>query len=400
MKISRVRCYLLSCALAEPLRLPYPGGRRIIRKRDALVIHVQAENGFSGYAPGAAGEIERDAILGRISPFLEGRELADPDALRVHFQERFGYDAHLMRLYSSVEIALFDLLGKVRDAPASEFLGGRVRDRIRIYASAGFHAAPEHFAEEAYCLSAMGFRAYKMRAGMSARRDGQAAELVRRSAGAGFDLMVDAGAWWKTGGAVYSQQVVDELIAEFGAMGVTWVDQPLPPGDHEAYRALRERDLAPIAAGQEEPDDFGLLDLLFNEGVDYLQMNIVTQSGYWAARRILPEVAHAGVRFAFHGCSNPLEVAVAAQLGVCWPEMVAEWLEYPWYSSRGNPAKQDFPLGEEMLEQPLDIVEGSLIAPRGAGLGIRLNEKIFDRYPWIPGPAAYFEREESGERAS
>ena len=397
MKISSVRCHLLSCPLAEPLRLPFPGGERVIAKRDAMVIRVTSANGLTGYAPGPAEESARNTILAVIAPFLEGRELADPDALRVHFQEGPGRDAELMRLYCAVEIGLFDLLGKARRTPASEFLGGRVRDRIRIYASAGYHSAPEHFAEEAYSLSRAGFRAYKMRAGMGPERDGQAAELIRRSAGPGFDLMVDAEAWWKIGARLYPRTSVDRLMAELGAMGVTWVDEPLRPDDHQAYRSLRERDLAPIAAGQDEPDDFRLLDLLFNDGVDYLQMNIVTQAGYWAARRILPEVAHAGLRFAFHGCSNPLEVAAAVQLGVCWPEMVAEWLEYPCYSFGGKSRAMTFQFAEEMLTQPLEIVDGSLMAPRGVGLGVQVNEKIFERYPWIPGRGSYFQMADAGE---
>lgn len=400
MKISSLRCHLLSCPLPEPLRLPFPGGERVIAKRDALVIRVEAENGLIGYAPGPAEESARDILMAAVAPFLEGRELADPDALRVQFQDGPGRDPQRMRLYCAAEIALFDLLGKQRQMPASEFLGGRVRDRIRIYASAGYHRAPEHFAEEAYCLSRMGFRAYKMHAGMGPERDGQAAELIRRSAGAGFDLMVDAEAWWKIGAPLYPSPALDGLMAELGAMGVTWIDQPLPPDDHQAYRQLRERDLAPIAAGQDEPDDFRLLDLLFNDGVDYLQMNIVRQAGYWAARRILPEVAHAGLRFAFHGCSNPLEVAAAVQLGVCWPEMVAEWLEYPFYAPSGKTGMPAFPLGDEMLDQTLEIVEGSLLAPRGAGLGVRLNEKIFERYPWVAGRASYFQLADGGEHPS
>jgi D-galactarolactone cycloisomerase len=385
MRISSVGCFLLSCPLPEPLCIPFPGGQRIIRKRDALVVRVAADNGLIGYAPGPADDAALEDVHRMVAPFLEGRELQDADALRVLFQEGPGREPHTGRVYGAVEMALFDLLGKAHKIPVSELLGGRVRDRVRVYASGGCHAAPEHFAEEAYRLSRQGFRAYAMRAGMGPDRDGQAVDLIRRSAGAGFDLMVDAEAWWRAGPGLYGRERQDELMAELGSLGVAWVGDPLPPGDHAGYRALRERDLAPIAAGQYEPDDFGLLDLIFNQGVDYVQMNIAAQAGYWAARRILPEVIHAGHRFVFQGCSNPLEVAVAAQLAVCWPEMVAEWIEYPFDLDGA------FPLSAEIVKHPLEIVEGSVVAPRSPGLGVEIDEGVFSRYPWIPGRASYFE---------
>lgn len=129
-----------------------------------MVVRVSAGK-LTGFGPGPASEEAVRTISQWIAPFLEGRELGDPDALRVQFQEGPGRDPTLFRLYCAVEIALFDLLGKAEKIPASEFLGGRVRDRIRVYAASGVHGAPEHFAEEAYKVSRQDFRAYKMEIG-------------------------------------------------------------------------------------------------------------------------------------------------------------------------------------------------------------------------------------------
>ena len=82
------------------------------------------------------------AIGETIAPFLEGRVLADPDALRVLFLQGPGADAALAKIYCAVEIALYDLAGKARGVPVSELLGGRVRDRIRLYGSAGMYMSP------------------------------------------------------------------------------------------------------------------------------------------------------------------------------------------------------------------------------------------------------------------
>jgi D-galactarolactone cycloisomerase len=137
MKISSVRSFLLSFPFPEPIKLPFYGGERTILKRDALFIRIQTENGLVGYAPGPASEGVHHAITKVIAPWLEGRTIADPDALRVLFLDGPGANPDLAKIYCAVEVALYDLAGKAMGMPVSELIGGRVRDRIRLYGSAG-----------------------------------------------------------------------------------------------------------------------------------------------------------------------------------------------------------------------------------------------------------------------
>ncbi|MGB9605827.1 MAG: hypothetical protein ACPL88_08125, partial [Bryobacteraceae bacterium] len=87
MRIASVRSFLLSYPLAEPLRLPFWGGERTIVKRDAMLVRAEAEQGLVGYGPGPASEAAHKAVCEVVAPFLEGKTLADPDALRVLFLE-------------------------------------------------------------------------------------------------------------------------------------------------------------------------------------------------------------------------------------------------------------------------------------------------------------------------
>jgi L-alanine-DL-glutamate epimerase-like enolase superfamily enzyme len=80
----------------------------------------------------------------------------------------------------------------------------------------------------------------------------------------------------------------------------------------------------------------------------------------------------------------------AAHLGICWPQMIAEWLEYPCYSSPGRAGMYPFPLAAEILTEPLPIERGDLVVPRTPGLGVTVDESVVERYPWIPGPWSYF----------
>src|SRR6266404_3060765 len=391
MKILRVEAHLLSYPLPEPLKLYYYGGERTILKRDAMLIRVLTDNGLVGYAPGEGSEKAKGGIESGISPFLQGRTLADPDALRVHFMDGPGRDAELARLYGAVEIALYDLVGKARGVPVSELIGGRVRDRIRLYGSAGMYMSPEKYADEARAIAGLGFRAYKMRSGIGPEQDLETIKLIREAVGPDFDLMVDAHTWWRMGDRNYVAATIDHLAQSLAEYNIAWLEEPLLPDDHEAYRRLKELDHVPIASGEHEPDEEHYLDLIRTGAVDYVQMDIVCQGGYPIARRLFSEIGRSGLRFAFHSWGTALEVLAAAQLGICWPESVVEWLEYPCYSTPSSAGMYPFPLAADILKTPFEIDHGDLIVPRGPGLGIDVDETVIERYPWIPGAWSYFQ---------
>ncbi|HYL36828.1 MAG TPA: mandelate racemase/muconate lactonizing enzyme family protein [Bryobacteraceae bacterium] len=390
MRIVCTQAHLLSYPLAEPLTLPYYGGERTILKRDAMVIRVKADNGLIGYGPGEGSEQAKQAIDAVIAPFLEGRTLTDPDALRVHFLEGPGRDAELLRVYSAVEIALYDLEGKSKGLPVSDLLGGRVRDRIQLYGSAGMYMPIEKSAQEARAIAQLGFRAFKLRSGLGPEEDLDAVRRLREELGPDFDLMVDAQAWWRMGDRNYVPSAIDQLAERLDQYNVAWLEEPLPPQDHAGYRRIKELERAPIAAGAHEPDEGGYLDLIATSSVDYLQMDLVAQGGYATARRLLAEVSHAGLRFAFACEGTALDVIAAAQLGVCCPEPIADWLEYPCYSTPARAGMYPFPLAAEVLKEPLQLDHGDLVVPRRPGLGVDVDESVFERYPWIPGPWSFF----------
>jgi L-alanine-DL-glutamate epimerase-like enolase superfamily enzyme len=106
--------------------------------------------------------------------------------------------------------------------------------------------------------------------------------------------------------------------------------------------------------------------------------------------RIFDAVAKKGLRFAFHSWGTTLEVLAAAQLGICWPADVVEWLEYPCYSNPGRVGMYPFPLADEILREPLAIEHGNLIVPGSPGLGIEIDESVIQKYPFIPGPWSFF----------
>ena len=384
MRLTRIEPLLLSCPFPEPVRLSFYGGERTILKRDAMIIRVTTDTGLRGYAPGPAHETAAQQIVETIGPFLAGR---DPRAWRT-----FGFEGEpaLRKTYHAVEIALLDLLARYEGCPLSELAGGRCRNRIKLYGSAGMYMSPDGYAEEAAAVQALGFPAYKMRPALGPDRDLETLAKMRAATGPDFGLMVDAHSWWRMGDHSYTLDTVTALAAAFEAHTPLWLEEPLPPDDHEAYRQLRMRTRVPLATGEHEQTLDGFLDLIATSATDFVQMDVCCQGGLDWFRQIAAATGAAGRRFAFHSWGTALEVLAAAHIGICWPEDVVEWLEYPCYASDGRPGMYPFPAADEILTEPLHIEDGHLIVPDGPGLGIGVDERIVEKYPFVPGPWSLF----------
>jgi L-alanine-DL-glutamate epimerase-like enolase superfamily enzyme len=384
MKLTRVDPLLVSCPLPEPLVLPFHGGERTILKRDAMLIRVTTDTGLKGYAPGPAHEDAAVQIRDVIAPFLDGR---DPRAWRT-----FGFTGDLAtrKTYHAVEIAMLDLVARYEGCALSEVAGGRRRDRIKLYGSAGMYMSPEGYAAEAAAVQAMGFPAYKMRPALGPDLDLRSVELMRAATGPGFGLMIDAHSWWRMGDLSYTRETVIELAHALEPFQPAWLEEPLPPDDHDAYRALHAVARIPIATGEHEPDVDGFLDLMRTSCADIIQADVCCQGGLAFFGAIAAEAERRSLRFAFHSWGTTLEVLAAAHIGICWPESVVEWLEYPCYANRGRVGMYPFPAADEILGAELAIEHGELIVPNGPGLGVEIDESVVDRYPFLPGPWSLF----------
>lgn len=384
MKIVEVTSFLMSYPMPTPLRLPFCGGERTILKRDAMLVRVRADNGLVGYAPGPAHERAAREIHDVISPFLLGRDPRDWEKIQ------FQGDPETTKTYRAVEIALIDLASRFEGCALSELVGGRQRERIKLYGSAGMYMSPERFAEEAAAIAGLGFSAYKMRPALGPEDDLRTVALMRQAVGPKTGLMIDAHSWWRMGDRSYSSKTVADLARAMAAYHPTWLEEPLPPEDHDAYRQLRASCSVPLATGEHEPDEAGFQDLIATGATDYVQMDVCCQGGFTMARRVFAAVAAKGLKFAFHSWGTDLEVLAAAHLGICWPEHVVEWLELPCYSAPGRAGMYPFPLAAEILREPLIIKGGNLIVPKGPGLGIDIDERAVSKYPFIPGPWSIF----------
>ena len=385
MKITGVDAFLMSCPLPEPLRLPFRNGERTILKRDAMYIRVSTDGGLQGFAPGPADEHALHLIRDEVRPFLEGR---NPLEWRTF---AFPGNVAAAKVYAAVEIALMDAAARYEGCALSEVIGGRVRQDVKLYGSAGMYMPPEGYAAEAAAIQAMGFPAYKMRPARGPNEDVETIARMREATGPEFGLMIDAHAWWRMGDQSYAFDTVTSVAAAVSVFHPVWLEEPLPPEDHAAYARLKSQRLVKVATGEHEQDEAGFADLARRRAADFFQMDVCCQGGFAMGRRVVEAAQSAGARFAFHSWGTTLEVLAAAHFGVCFPEDPVEWLEYPCYANAGRAGMYPFPLADEILRDPLEIVDGRLRVPDAPGLGIDIDERVVEKYPFIPGPWSFFQ---------
>jgi L-alanine-DL-glutamate epimerase-like enolase superfamily enzyme len=391
VKIEKVEAFLMSFPMPEEVRLPFWGGLRTIVKRDAMLIRISTDTELVGYAPGPAHERALREINGEIGEFLEGRDPLDWKEFN------FSGGLELKKTYHACEVALIDLASKYEGVPISELMGGRKRDRIKLYGSAGMYMSPKKYAEEAAAIKEMGFQGYKMRPALGPEEDLRTLELMRKACGTDMAIMIDAHTWWRMGNNSYTPETIAELSRSMAAYRPYWLEEPLPPEDHRAYKRLKNRGYVDIASGEHEQDLAGFENLANMKAVDFLQMDVCCQGGFEMGLKVFDLAAANHLKFAFHSWGTMLEVLAAAQLGICRNEEVVEWLEYPCYAYPDRKGMYPFPLSDDILADELDISDGYLRVPDTPGLGIGINEKVINEYPFIPGPWSFFHQESPKE---
>ena len=375
--------------MPEPLVLPFNNGVRTIYKRDVLFVKVTAKNGLCGYGPGAASEPMAEMINGPLAELLVGESATDIPSLdaRVATQDR----GDLLLAYGAINVALYDLLGKYEGCTASELLGGRKQERLRLYGSAGMYQGPEEYAAEAAISANLGFTAFKYRPALGPEEDFRTVQLMREAVGPDVGLCLDAHGWFRMGDHSYTPDQIEQMAHDIQPYGITWLEEPLPPEDHPAYAQLRKKNIVPIAAGEHETSHEGFLSLIENGCVDIVQADVSHHGGLGSLKNILQACHDHNLEFAFHNWGTELETLADAQVGACFGKETASWLEYPCYEHRGQPILYPFPLADEILKEPLQIENGDLVLPNTPGLGVDVNESILEKYPYRPGPWSTFE---------
>jgi len=326
---------------------------------EATLVIVRSEDGVAGYASG--DDVPDAALLGRL---LVGADPFRTEAVREVFET---VDFHGGRPWT-VEVAIWDLVGRLVGQPLWRLLGGR-SERLLAYASTGEPVAGEERARRVVALRDRGVRAVKLRFHHDDwRRDVEVVEQVRDAVGGDVEIMVDANQGWRMAGdrsARWDVATATQCARALEPLGVYWLEEPLRTDDVEGYALLRGRTSLRIAAGEMVRGLFEARDLILSGGVDVVQPDVVLAGGLGGCRRIAALADLCGRAFSPHTWTNGF--GLLANLHLATAVSTCPYLEVPLDPPGWTSARRDWLLGGTQLEIASD---GTVTPPPGPGLGV------------------------------
>lgn len=392
MKITQVEtipvsCPPGSCAAAEgeflvtPLHI-FPDYQKMLGKGfvglrsgpvSAVLVRIRTDEGLEGLGSVGVGSGSALYIINEhLKPLVLGWNPFDLEALwEKMFRSTLNYGRKgvVLEAISAIDIALWDILGKALGQPLYNLLGGKTREKIRVYASRLYaHDDLELLARQAEGFVKRGFTAVKQRFGYGPadgpdgmRKNLDLVKTVRRAIGPDVGLMADAYMGWDVRYAVKMIRMLEDA-----GVNLDWVEEPIIPDDLDGYARLRRSVQTPISAGEHEFTRYGYRDLIEREAVDILQPDVNRVGGITEARKIwalaaahnMPVIPHAGQLHNYH--------MVMASLN----SPLAEYFPGP---SDGGVLDDDTLFWELFGGEPRAI-NGFVTLSDRPGLGLNLNE--------------------------
>ena len=375
MRITQICSHVLGYDLPEELGY----SQQYYARRTAHLVEVCTDEGVTGwgecFGPGNVAVANKAIVERVIQPMVLGDDPLDRDVIwhKVYNLLRdHGQKGMPLQALSGVDIALWDIAGKVAGLPLHKLIGGAHRTRVRAYGYGmmlkreGVEDHVARFADEAARIRDMGFAAAKMKVGLGPRDDVRLCEAVRRGVGAEFPFMVDANHCYTTSDAFHVGRALEELDAY-------WFEEPVAPEDLDGYRELRAGLKVNISGGEAEFNRWGWRAILENRGLDIAQPEVCALGGVSEYLRVLA-LCHAHFTpVVNHVWGSAVAVATNLQLLAAMPPLPGglhpwePWLEFDTTDNRFR---------DELLCEPLAIKDqvagsgGHVAVPQGPGIGV------------------------------
>ena len=385
MKITRIQSHILQYDLPEELGY----SQQYYARRTAHLVEVSTDEGVTGwgecFGPGPIAIANKGIVEGVIAPMVLGMDPLARDVIwhKVYNLMRdHGQKGMPMQSLSGVDIALWDIAGKVMGQPIHALLGGAHRTTVPAYGygmmlkreSLSDHLA--RFKDEAAAILDMGFQATKMKTGLGPEADVKLCEAVAGAVQGRGRFMVDANHCYTTSDAFYVGRALDE-------MGAYWFEEPVAPEDLDGYRELRAGLQTNISGGEAEFGRWGWRNILENRGLDIAQPEVCALGGITEYQRVLA-LCHAHFTPVInHVWGSAIAVATNLHLLAAMPAMPGGL--HPWeplleFDTTHNSFRDD------LLCVPLDIQgqvasnTGRVNVPTGPGLGVEPDPAVIHHF--------------------
>jgi L-alanine-DL-glutamate epimerase-like enolase superfamily enzyme len=385
MKIKDIR----TLALAYKCEPPYASASGVQARRGALLVEVETDDGMVGIGEaGPGGGTTAACIEKDLKPLLVGE---DPLMIEGLWQKMFvrtrqyGRRGIAMNAISGIDIALWDIAGKVAKMPVYKLLGA-CRDRVEAYASGGFYQegkGVDGIAGEAEGYRARGFKGMKMKIGRNPSTGTHLRQLsgnvdfcetdpsedlariaaARKALGPQAKLMVDVNCAWSPAFAI-------EMGREMAPYKLFWIEEPVATDDIDgSARVAGALDTA-IAGYETELGLYGFRELISRGAVDIVQPDIAWTGGFSEGKRIAAFAQAHHRMVAPHAFGSAVLLMASLHFAASVPNaLVLEWDQNP------NGLRTD------LLKEELRLEADSMVRPpERPGLGIELDRAALDRY--------------------
>ncbi len=342
----------------------------------SVFVKIETDEGLTGWGePSLEGNAKTMlAAVDHLGKYLVGK---DPFEIERHWQAMYRGDFYrggpvLTSAISGVDHALWDILGKALGVPVYQLLGGKCRDRIKVYTSVT-DTMPEQIAEKAVKAYEEGYRAAKfnprfgveMLEGLDVIKGIYArVEAVRRAVPDDFDLMIDFHGRLSPAFAISVIDAITELRPFF-------VEEPIMSQNVDALAQVAGAVKVPIAAGERRFSKYEFRELLEKRVLAVVQPDLCHAGGITEGKKIAAMAEANYVAIAPHNPLQALCTAVCIQLDACTPNFLIQ---------------EQHLLGEGVLKEPFVVKEGYIDVPTGPGLGVEVDEEAveaMDEHDWV-----------------
>ncbi len=373
MKITNIETFVLSNKLQESFFF----SQWEYSERRICIVKITTDEGVVGWGEGYGPADVIKAGITFIAPILIGENPIENETLWFTMYRKtldFARRGILAASISAIDVALWDLKGKILNLPVSVLMGGQHRKQVVPYATGLYFSESDDLIRkltaEAKNYVHQGFKAIKMKVGLSVKKDVAMVKAVRKAIGSDIQLMVDSN-------HAYSLLEATELSRLIEPYNISWFEEPVSPEFYHHYNSLRNKTSIPIAGGECEYLRYGFQQLLKSESVDILQVDICGAGGLTEAKRIatlastygVPIIPHVwGTGIAFHAALHFISNLEPTPGRLDPPDFLIEY------------DRTENNLRESLTQPSIYMKDGYISIPQTPGLGIEVNETVIQEY--------------------
>lgn len=346
-------------------------------RRGSIIVKVTADDGTTGW--GEAWGAAPKATVGyfeTVKPYYLGLDVFDrSSAWHQILQNMYSVRVQnqLTAVVSGVNIALYDLAGKLLGVPLYKLLGASGRSSVPCYASGGYFCNdPRNQLEDQLARVAdAGFPAHKIKIGNGLADDVARVKLAREIIGDDCLLMVDVNGAYNAETAYASMRRIEDF-------DIHWMEEPVTSDDFAGLERLGKRRTIAIATGESHMTCYEFQRLLDTGAIDILMPDLTLCGGIDEAQGATLLCRLAGVRISPHVWGTGIGLAAGIHFVSAIPAEPFS-LQSP-YPSLVEYDYSENPLRDDLLAHPIFPENGLLAVPEGPGLGIEVNERVLEKF--------------------